>query len=154
MQGAADGVDALGPDVETIHAARPVPRSRVFVLGSTSVPRFYRGALPEPRALNMSEVPTNIRALQPDQVLELTWEDGRVTRLPYRYLRGECPCAACQDEWTGKRILDPSSIREDLKIEGMEPIGNYAVRLGWNDGHSSGLYTWETLHRLTAQCPS
>jgi DUF971 family protein len=102
----------------------------------------------------MSEVPTNIRALQPDQVLELTWEDGRVTRLPYRFLRGECPCAACHDEWTGKRILDPSSIREDLKIEGMEPIGNYAIRLGWNDGHSSGLYTWETLHRLTAQCPS
>jgi DUF971 family protein len=101
----------------------------------------------------MSEAPTNIRALQSDQVLELTWEDGRVVRLPYRYLRGECPCASCRDEWTGKRILDPSSIRDDIKIEGMEPIGNYAVRLGWSDGHSSGLYTWETLYRLAAECP-
>ena len=51
---------------------------------------------------------------------------------------------SCQNEWTGERIIDPSTIRSDLKIEGMEGIGNYAVRLGWNDGHSSGLYTWET----------
>ena len=41
-----------------------------------------------------------------------------------------------------------ATIRADLKLEGMEPIGNYAIRLVWNDGHSSGLYTWETLERL------
>jgi DUF971 family protein len=96
----------------------------------------------------MSEAPTNIRAFQSEQVLELTWDAETISRLPYRYLRGECPCASCQDEWTGARILDPKSIRPDLRLEGMEPIGNYAVRFGWNDGHSSGLYTWETLRRL------
>lgn len=101
----------------------------------------------------MSEVPTNIRALQGEQVLELTWEGGGVARLPYKYLRGECPCASCRNEWTGERILDPQSIRDDLKLEGMEQIGNYAVRLGWSDGHSSGLYTWETLLRLTRERP-
>jgi DUF971 family protein len=99
----------------------------------------------------MSDTPTNIRAHQGEQVLELTWEDGTAVKLPYRYLRGECPCASCRDEWTGDRILDPNSIRADLKLEGMEPIGNYAVRLGWNDGHSSGLYTWENLRRLANQ---
>jgi DUF971 family protein len=96
----------------------------------------------------MSEPPINIRALQGEQVLELTWENQAPVRLPYREIRGECPCASCRNEWTGERILDPSTIRADLKLEGMEPIGNYAVRLGWNDGHSSGLYTWETLERL------
>jgi DUF971 family protein len=103
----------------------------------------------------MSEVqaPTNIRALQSEQVLELSWPEGTVVRLPYRYLRGECPCAACRNEWTGERIIEPASIRADLKLEGMEGIGNYAVRLGWNDGHSSGLYTWETLQRLCRECP-
>jgi len=101
----------------------------------------------------MSDAPTNIRALQGEQVLELTWEGGTVSRLPYRYLRGECPCASCQNEWTGERILDPNTIRPDLKLEGMEGIGNYAVRIVWNDGHSSGLYTWETLHRLARECP-
>ncbi len=101
----------------------------------------------------MAEAPTNIRALQAEQVLELTWADGNVARLGYRYLRGECPCASCRNEWTGQRILDPSTIRADLRLEGMEGIGNYAVRLGWNDGHSSGLYTWETLERLYRESP-
>jgi DUF971 family protein len=101
----------------------------------------------------MSQAPTNIRAHQGDQILELTWEDGRVDRLPYRYLRGECPCASCRDEWTGQRILQPDTLRPDLKLEGMETIGNYAVRFAWNDGHSSGLYTWELLERLGQSNP-
>ncbi|MCA1685727.1 MAG: DUF971 domain-containing protein [Planctomycetia bacterium] len=99
----------------------------------------------------MSEVPINIRAHQSEQILELSWDDGTVARLPYRYLRGECPCAACRNEWTGERILDQNSIRHDLALEGMEGIGNYAVRFGWNDGHSSGLYTWETLGRISRE---
>ena len=97
----------------------------------------------------MSDAPTNIRALQPDQALELTWDESRTVRLPYRFLRGECPCASCRNEWTGERILDPSTIRPDLKIEAMEPIGSYAVRIAWNDGHSSGLYTWDNLRQLS-----
>ncbi|WP_406696074.1 DUF971 domain-containing protein [Singulisphaera sp. Ch08] len=97
----------------------------------------------------MSDAPANIRALQSEQILELTWENQAAVRVPYKHLRGECPCASCRNEWTGERILDPSTIRPDLKLEGMEPIGNYAIRLGWNDGHSSGLYTWETLERLS-----
>ncbi len=101
----------------------------------------------------MSEAPTNIRAFQADAVLELTWDAEGVVRLPYRSLRAECPCASCHNEWTGERILDPATIRADLKLEGMEPVGNYAVRLGWNDGHSSGLYTWETLRRLSRAVP-
>jgi DUF971 family protein len=103
---------------------------------------------------SMTDPPSNIRAYSGEQILELTWEDGRVDRLPYRYLRGECPCATCRDEWSGARILDPTSIRADLKLEGMEPIGSYAVRFVWNDGHSSGLYTWETLRRLADEAPS
>ncbi len=101
----------------------------------------------------MSDAPSNIRAFQADAVLELTWEAEGVVRLPYRTLRAECPCALCHNEWTGERILDPATIRADLKLEGMEPVGNYAVRLGWNDGHSSGLYTWETLRRLSQAVP-
>ena len=96
----------------------------------------------------MADAPTNIRALQAEQVLELTWDGGHVNRLPYRFLRGECPCASCRDEWTGARIIDLSQIAKDIRLDAMEPVGSYAVRLGWSDGHSSGLYTWETLQRL------
>ena len=53
-----------------------------------------------------------------------------------------------RNEWTGKLILDPKSIRPDLKLVGMENIGTYALQLSWNDGHSSGLFSWETLRAL------
>lgn len=96
----------------------------------------------------MSDPPTNIRALQAEQVLEVTWPDARVDRLAYRLLRSECPCAACRNEWTGERMLDPSTIRPDLKLLGMDNIGTYAVQLAWNDGHSSGLFSWETLRGI------
>ena len=100
------------------------------------------------RAIPMTDPPTNIRALQAEQVLEVTWPDHRVDRLPYHLLRGECPCASCRNEWTGERILNPSSIRPDLKLVGMENIGTYAIQLAWNDGHSSGLFAWEVLRGL------
>jgi len=96
----------------------------------------------------MSDPPTNIRALQSEQILEVSWPEGRVDRFPYHRLRSECPCAGCRNEWTGERMLDPNSIRPDLKLEGMENIGTYAIQLAWNDGHSSGLFTWETLRAI------
>src|ERR1700710_2842594 len=97
----------------------------------------------------MTHPPTNIRALQSDQILELTWDDGTVARLPFKTVRAECPCAVCVNEWTGQRVLDPASIRADIKPEGLEGIGHYAVRIVWNDGHSSGHFTWEKLRELS-----
>jgi DUF971 family protein len=96
----------------------------------------------------MTDPPSNIRALQSDQILEVVWTDGRLDRLPYPTIRAQCPCAGCRDEWTGERLLDPRSIRPDLKLVGMENIGTYAVQFAWNDGHASGLYTWETLRSI------
>jgi DUF971 family protein len=87
----------------------------------------------------MTDPPSNIRAIQSEQVLEVTWPDAQVD---------------CRDEWTGERILRAGSIRADLKLEGMEPIGTYAVQLAWSDGHSSGLFTWETLRQLAGQIPA
>jgi DUF971 family protein len=95
-----------------------------------------------------TDPPTNIRALQAEQVLEVTWPESRVDRFPYLTLRSECPCATCRNEWTGERMLDPKSIRPDLKLVGMENIGTYAVQFAWNDGHSSGIFTWESLRAL------
>jgi DUF971 family protein len=96
----------------------------------------------------MNDPPSNIRALQADQVLEVTWPDQRIDRLRYHTIRSQCPCASCRDEWTGQRVLDPSSIRPDLKLVQMENIGTYAVQFAWNDGHSSGIFTWETLRSI------
>ncbi|WP_165220980.1 DUF971 domain-containing protein [Aquisphaera insulae] len=101
----------------------------------------------------MIDPPSNIRALQGEQILEIHWHDGRVDRLPYVFLRSECPCASCRHEWTGERLIDPASIRPDLALEAMSPVGNYAVQLAWNDGHSSGLFTWESLREIGGRGP-
>jgi DUF971 family protein len=102
----------------------------------------------------MTDPPISIQALQADQVLQLTWPDQRVDRLSYHLIRSECPCATCRNEWTGERILDPKSIRADLKIEGLQAVGTYAVQPAWNDGHSSGLFSWETLRDLGDRNPT
>lgn len=83
----------------------------------------------------------------------MTWSDGRVDRFPYRFLRSECPCASCRDEWTGERIIHIEDVRENLQLEGMETVGSYALKPSWSDGHSSGILTWETLRELAAQIP-
>ena len=61
-----------------------------------------------------------------------------------RDLRLACRCARCQDEWTGRPLLDASSIPDDVVPEGLGPVGNYAVGVNWTDGHSS-IYPYEVL---------
>ncbi len=102
----------------------------------------------------MAETPTDIRALRDDGVLEISWPGGGMHRLPFTFLRGECPCAACVDENTGIRTLDIDSIPHDIQPTAMEFTGNYALKIAWSDGHDTGLYTWKNLNRLCNQRPS
>lgn len=82
--------------------------------------------------------------------LTATWGDGHVSTYAYRYLRQECPCAVCVDEWTHERRLDVAAIPSDIRVLSVDPVGNYAVRLNWSDGHNTGLYSFQ---RLRALCP-
>lgn len=91
--------------------------------------------------------PRDLKALRAVGVLELTWSD-RVDRLPFRFLRAECGCAQCVHEWTGQRLVDPALLPEDVAVEELQLVGNYAVRIRWSDGHTTGLYTWERLREL------
>ena len=100
----------------------------------------------------MSQVPTNISAHRNSGVLQIDWSD-REDSLSFRFLRGQCQCAHCVNEWTGERILDPESVPADIRIEKMEPVGGYAIRIHWSDGHNSGLYTWERLRELGTSGP-
>jgi DUF971 family protein len=67
------------------------------------------------------------------------------------FLRGQCECARCVNEWTGERMLDPATIPPGITIEKMDLVGGYAVRVHWSDGHNSGLYTWERLRELSVE---
>ncbi|MFN0198247.1 MAG: DUF971 domain-containing protein [Planctomycetaceae bacterium] len=96
----------------------------------------------------MIDPPQNIRALREDRILELVWSPNRVDRLPFRVVREYCPCATCIDEITGQRILDVSRIPDDIQPTSMNFCGNYAIKIVWSDGHSTGLYTWDHLSQL------
>src|SRR4051812_22540608 len=91
--------------------------------------------------------PCDLKALRDERVLRVVWAD-REDAVPFTFLRAECQCAQCVNEWTGERMLDPATIPADISIERMELVGNYAVRVYWSDGHQSGLYTWERLRAL------
>ena len=93
-------------------------------------------------------MPERLRALQDERRLEITWPGGRTDRLPYRFLRGRCPCAACVDEFTGRRVFDVADAPEQIRPERLDYAGNYALKIAWNDGHDTGLYTWEYLAEL------
>lgn len=92
--------------------------------------------------------PQNIRALQEQRQLELRWSENDVCRLPYKFLRSQCPCAECVHEITGERILDPASIPNDIHPTALSFSGNYALKIVWSDRHAAGLFTWDYLHAL------
>ncbi len=66
-------------------------------------------------------------------------------------LRGLCPCANCVNEFTGERTFFPEDASEDIRPDKMELVGNYAVKVYWSDGHSSGLYTWKYLRSIQSE---
>ncbi len=85
----------------------------------------------------------------PAHEILLSWPGGKQVSLPSRALREACPCAGCVEEFTGKKLLDPATIPADIRPDRIEPVGNYAVRFVWSDGHDTGLYTWRTLRELS-----
>ncbi len=83
----------------------------------------------------------------------IRWSDEHQSVYPYDYLRKKCPCAACRDHPPEvKTEVDPLPIygKGPIKATGADPIGNYAIQLHWNDGHSSGIYTFAFLREI---CP-
>ena len=94
------------------------------------------------------KTPQNIRVHRDDAVLEIIWAENEVSRLPFRLLRQSCRCAMCIDEFTGRQVLDPNSVPEDIQLNDVSLTGNYALKFVWSDTHDSGLYTWTHLHSL------
>ncbi len=92
--------------------------------------------------------PKNLRALREERILEIVWPDERIDRLTYYDLRCGCPCAVCVDEISGRQLLKREQIPQDVHAKGVAFVGNYALRVDWSDGHSTGIYTWDRLRQL------
>ncbi len=89
---------------------------------------------------------TEIRLHRADGVLEVAFDDGARFRLPSEYLRVESPSAEVQGHGPGQKKV--VSGRHHVRVIGVEAVGNYAVRLLFDDLHDTGIYTWEYLHEL------
>ncbi len=85
--------------------------------------------------------------VQPDGV-HIEWTDGRVSHFPHRYLRGSCRCAACVHEMTGKRVVGPENIPEDVEALDWMTVGRYALQFLWSDAHDTGIYPYTMLRSL------
>jgi DUF971 family protein len=100
--------------------------------------------------------PTGVTLNKTEAFLEIAWSDGRTCLYPLSHLREACPCVECRGghammgrEHDPDHILTLTPKRSYVMTE-LVPIGNYALQPTWNDGHHTGIYTWEYLRRL---CP-
>ena len=82
--------------------------------------------------------------------VRVVWGDGHVSVYAARTLRLACPCAACVDELSGARMLNPDTVAADVHPLRIGTVGRYAVHIAFSDGHASGIYSFE---KLRALCP-
>jgi len=90
--------------------------------------------------------PVELRLKKAEKLLEISFDDGSMFRLPAEYLRVESPSAEVQGHGPGQKTLVPG--RAYVGIIGLEPVGNYAVRIIFDDLHDTGIYSWSYLHQL------
>lgn len=90
--------------------------------------------------------PEEIRVRCASRLLEIRFTDGAHFELPFEYLRVFSPSAEVRGHSVGEPLLVTG--KAAVGVARIEPIGNYAVRLVFDDGHNTGIYTWNTLHRL------
>ncbi len=93
-----------------------------------------------------SPVPSEITYHRNSRVLEITFSTGDRYEFGAEYLRVYSPSAEVRGHGLGQEVLQIG--KENVSIDRIEPVGNYAVRLCFDDGHDTGLYSWEELYRL------
>jgi DUF971 family protein len=92
-------------------------------------------------------IPNNIVVHQQSKVLELSYENGNTYRLPFEFLRVLSPSAEVQGHGPGQETLQTG--KRDVLIANLEPVGHYALKPSFSDGHDSGLYSWDYLQYLS-----
>ena len=93
--------------------------------------------------------PTDIRLRTESRLLDVTFDDGAHFELPFEYLRVFSPSAEVTGHGAGEGVLQLG--KQNVGVSAIEPIGNYALRLTFDDGHNTGLYSWSLLHELGMQ---
>ena len=93
--------------------------------------------------------PTDIKLHKKTALLELKYADGGIYSLPAEFLRVYSPSAEVRGHGPGQEVLQTG--KRFVKITQVEPVGHYAIRLHFDDGHNTGIYSWEYLRELALQ---
>ncbi len=107
----------------------------------------------------MHPKPTNITLDRGKNRLEIVWDDGLISHYPLGHLREACPCVECRGGHANMGMENaPDDMlkltpRRSYTMVGLSAVGNYALQPSWDDGHNTGIYTWEYL-RLIAPPPN
>jgi len=96
--------------------------------------------------LDPSTIPTEIKLHQSSRAMELSFADGTNFRLSYEFLRVYSPSAEVRGHGPGQETLQPG--KREVTITEVEPIGHYAIRPKFSDGHDTGIYSWDYLYDL------
>ena len=91
-------------------------------------------------------IPTEIKLHQTSRAMELSFADGTSFRLPYEFLRVYSPSAEVRGHGPGQETLQVG--KRNITIAELEPVGHYAVRPKFSDGHDTGIYSWDYLYDL------
>ena len=92
--------------------------------------------------------PRSVELLSPGK-LRIQWKDGVVSEYGARQLRLACPCAACVEEGTGRKLLQDDAVRSDVGLLEAELVGRYALSFVWTDRHRTGIFSWRYLRALS-----
>lgn len=99
-----------------------------------------------PNPPQSDRIPTEIRLRKQARVLEVAFDNGKQFTLPFELLRVYSPSAEVRGHGPGQAVLQTG--KENVRVLAVEPVGNYAVKLVFDDGHDSGLYSWGLLYEL------
>jgi DUF971 family protein len=103
-------------------------------------------------------------AISKSKGIKIDWKDGHHSEYALAYLRDECPCASCtgahgtlpqKSNYSAPQQTDTNPFKmykPALRMQHVEEVGAYAIRIDWNDGHNTGIYSFDYLRRI-CQCP-
>jgi ATP-binding protein involved in chromosome partitioning len=152
------GAISLSTDIRTTSdEGNPIVQSMPESLSARAFVRVAENLAAQVSTLAMGGLSTDrpeiAEITQPSEnEVQILWKDGHESIYTGHALRVGCRCAICIDEISGNKQLREESISEDVHPLSIDPVGRYAIRFHWSDGHSTGIYTFEHLRELCS-CP-